>query len=164
MVVEVNNPQPSQLLNMIVCDPKNKACMDPMCQKCCFDEVKFAETDCPEVSTIHTAVLCAAHGTKSYATLSESLRHEWTVWAHLEPILKELRAKCPEKVVLHVISDGPVAKYRNKSNFYLLSTVPSLTGFKHITWNYCRRSHGKGAPDGLGWAIKRCRAPYLPRR
>lgn len=36
-----------------------------------------------------------------------------------------------------------------------MSTVPFTMGFKHVTWNYSEMSHGKGAPDGVGGAIKR---------
>lgn len=245
----------SELLVMIVCDPKNKDCMDRVCAKCCFDEVEFPETEsssevtwdqwkrvtstngkrmfgnmvkqiytgtikdlmelfsqkleslaihqfnwlhqaeqfrylkqnitgCEAVlhvdfsenyacklntevqafhfggsrqqATIHTAVLYTVHGTKSYATLSDSLRHdERAVWAHLEPILGELRETFPQITTLHIQSDGPVTQYRNKNNFYLLSTVPFLSGFTKVTWNYSEKSHGKGAPDGIGGAIKR---------
>ena len=107
-------------------------------------------------ATIHTAILYTVHGTKSFATLSDSLRHdERAVWAHLEPILKELRATYPKITALHVISDGPVTQYRNKANFYMLSTVPFLSGFEYVSWNYSERSHGKGAPDGIGGAVKR---------
>lgn len=252
----------SELLKMIVCDPKSKACMDRVCVKCCFDEIEFPDTDCTEISweqwervtsttgektfanvlkktytgtiqdlkelfqkklealaihqfnwvhqteqfrdlkqnlteseavlhidfsenysckmsteiqsyhfggsrkqaTIHTAVLYKAHSTRSYATVSNSLRHdERAVWAHLEPILKELRVTSPQITVLHIISDGPVTQYRNKSNFYLLSTVPFLTGFKHVTWNYSEKCHGKGAPDGIGGAVKRDADLYVRR-
>ena len=105
-------------------------------------------------ATIHTAVLYTVHGTKSYATLSDCLRHdEWAVWAHLEPILKELRKTFPQITTLHILSDGPVTQYRNKNNFYLLSTVPFLSAIKNVTWNYSEKSHGKGAPDGIGGTI-----------
>ena len=87
--------------------------------------------------------------------MPDSLRHvEEGVRAHLEPIPKELQATCPQITVLHVISDGPVTQYRNKANFYFLSTLPFLSGFKHVTWNYSEKSHGKGAPDGIGGAVK----------
>lgn len=43
-------------------------------------------------------------------------------------ILKELRATCPQITVLHVLSDGPVTQFRNKANFYFLSTVPFFLG------------------------------------
>ncbi|CAJ1050756.1 uncharacterized protein LOC111858282 [Xyrichtys novacula] len=115
-------------------------------------------------ATIHTAILYTVHGTKSYTTLSDSLRHdERAVWAHLEPILKEIRATYPQIMTLHVISDGPVTQYRNKANFYLLSTVPFLSGFKHVSWNYSEKSHGKGAPDGIGGAVKRDADLYVRR-
>ncbi|KAJ8282121.1 hypothetical protein COCON_G00046400, partial [Conger conger] len=96
-------------------------------------------------------------GCQSYATISDSLRHdERAVWAHLEPILKEVKEQNPSVTTLHFMSDGPVTQYRNKRNFYLLSTLPFLWGFKEITWNYSEKAHGKGAPDGVGGAIKRC--------
>ena len=108
-------------------------------------------------ATIHTAVLYTVNATKSYATLSDSLHHdERAVWAHLEPILKELRTNCPQITTLHIINDGPVTQYRNKTNFYLLSTLPFIYAFKNSTWNcYLERAHGKGAPDGIGGAVKR---------
>lgn len=107
-------------------------------------------------ATIHTAVLYTVHGTKAYATLSDSLCHDdRAVWAHLEPILKELCATFSQITVLHVIIDGPITQYRNKPNFYLLSTVPFLAEFNHVMWNYSEKSHGKGAPDGVGGASKR---------
>lgn len=56
---------------------------------------------------------------------------------------------------LHVLSDGPVTQYRNRANCYLLSSVPYTWGLKQITWNYSERAHGKGAPDGVGGAVKR---------
>ena len=55
---------------------------------------------------------------------------------------------------LHVLSVDPVTQYRNKANCYLLSSVPYTWGLKHITWNYSERAHGKGAPDGVGGAVK----------
>ena len=48
-------------------------------------------------ATLHTTVLYTLHSTRSYATLSDSLRHdERAVWAHLEPILRELRTTWPQ--------------------------------------------------------------------
>ncbi|KAJ4944117.1 hypothetical protein JOQ06_012662, partial [Pogonophryne albipinna] len=35
----------SELLGMIVCDPKNKGCMDRICAKCCFEVVQLHETE-----------------------------------------------------------------------------------------------------------------------
>lgn len=61
----------------------------------------------------------------------------------------------PNPKVLHVMSDGPVTQYRDKKNFYLLSTIPFLSGFKQVTWNFSEKSRGKGAPDGVGGAVKR---------
>ncbi|KAJ4943776.1 hypothetical protein JOQ06_006271, partial [Pogonophryne albipinna] len=35
------------------------------------------------------------------------------------------------------------------------NSVPYTWGLKQITWNYSERAHGKGAPDGVGGAVKR---------
>ena len=50
--------------------------------------------------------------------MPDSLRHdEEGVWAHLEPILKELHAICPKITVLHVVSDGPVVESAVKTSW-----------------------------------------------
>lgn len=81
----------------------------------------------------------------------------------MEPSLKELRTTNPQIETIHFISDGPLTQYRNKGNFYLLSTVPFLFGFVHITWNYSEKYHGKCAPDGVGAAVKREADQYVLR-
>ena len=40
-------------------------------------------------------------------------------------------------------------------NFYLFSTKVFELGYQSATWNFWEASHGKGAPDGIGGAIKR---------
>ena len=81
-----------------------------------------------------------------------------TVWAHLIPVLAHLRndidtdnsIKC-----LHFESDSPSGQYRNRSNAYLMSTIPFDMGYSDVSWNYYEVGHGKGAPDGVGAAMKR---------
>lgn len=108
-------------------------------------------------ATVHTCVAYTVHGCQLYATISSSLRHdEHATWAHLEPVVLDVRERCnPPQTTLHVMSDGPVTQYRNKKNFYLLSTVPFLSGIKCVTWNFAEKSHGKGAPNGVGGTVKR---------
>ena len=36
-----------------------------------------------------------------------------------------------------------------------MSSIPYTWGFKRVTWNFSERSHGKGAPDGVGGVLKR---------
>ncbi|KAL0151585.1 hypothetical protein M9458_053102 [Cirrhinus mrigala] len=107
-------------------------------------------------ATIHTCVVYMASSSCSYATISASLRHyERAVWAHMEPVLREAIDKCnTPPSTLHIISDGAVTQYRNKKNLYLLSTVHFLSGFQGVTWNFNEKLHGKGAPDGVGGAVK----------
>ncbi|MGH0121770.1 UNVERIFIED_CONTAM: hypothetical protein FKN15_075518 [Acipenser sinensis] len=106
--------------------------------------------------TLHTGVLYLSWGrVESFASLSSSLQHDAVAtWAHLEPVLRDLRENHPAVTDLHFLSDGPMSQYRNKRNFYLASTIPFMKGFSYITWNFSEVSHGKGAPDGVGGALK----------
>lgn len=89
-----------------------------------------------------------------FCTISGSRRHDPSaIWAHLTPILLELRDRNIE--VVHFFSDGPSSQYKNKGNIFFFKTYFHEMGFKCGTWNYSEASHGKGAPDGLGAAIKR---------
>ena len=56
---------------------------------------------------------------------------------------------------LNFFSDGPATQYKQKGNFFLLSTEPLSKGFSVVNWNLFETIHGKGAPDGVGGAIKR---------
>ncbi|KAL1250664.1 hypothetical protein QQF64_018460 [Cirrhinus molitorella] len=106
--------------------------------------------------TLHTGVLYLSRGrVEAFASLSDCLQHDAVAtWAHLDPVLRYIRGKYPEAHNLHFISDGPTSQYRNKTSFYLASTVPFMHGFQWVTWNFTEASHGKGAPDGVGGALK----------
>lgn len=54
-----------------------------------------------------------------------------------------------------MFSDGPATQYKQKGNFFCLSTEPFDLGFEEVSWNYFEASHGKGAPDGIGGSLKR---------
>lgn len=106
-------------------------------------------------ATLHTVVVYTeADLPKSYCTISSSKQHNaYAVWAHLVPILEILRMKGVDTV--HFFSDGPSSQYKNKENLFLLNTFYKEMGFKYATWNFSESSHGKGAPDGVGAAVKR---------
>ncbi|KAA0717666.1 hypothetical protein E1301_Tti014557 [Triplophysa tibetana] len=75
-------------------------------------------TSATEVGRLTSAKPLEAHGCQSYTTISSSLRHdERAIWAHLEPVLKDVRE----------------------------STVPFLSGIMRVTWNFAGKSHGKEA-------------------
>lgn len=57
---------------------------------------------------------------------------------------------------VHFLSDGPSQKYRNKNMFYLIATFfQKELQCQSIRWHFTEKGHGKGAPDGIGGAIKR---------
>lgn len=106
-------------------------------------------------ASLHTVVTYTEEGTTdTVCSISPSKRHDPpAIWAHLMPILEELKEKKIDTI--HFFSDGPSSQYRNKENFYFLTTIFTDMGFKCATWNFSEASHGKGAPDGVGAAIKR---------
>ncbi|KAL2099467.1 hypothetical protein ACEWY4_005947 [Coilia grayii] len=108
-------------------------------------------------ATLHTGVLYVHdQPPMSFATISPSRRHDpVAIWAHLDPILDMVQSEYSDVQHLHFFSDGPATQYRQKGNFFMISSEPHQKGFKKITWNFFEASHGKGAPDGVGGALKR---------
>lgn len=107
-------------------------------------------------ATLHTGVVYLFGEHHSFTTISESLRHDPSaIWAHLKPVLHQLKRTHPEVTYIHFFSDGPTTQYRNKANFYFFSTVLHQMGFHAATWNFFESGHGKGAPDGIGGSVKR---------
>lgn len=90
------------------------------------------------------------------------------IWQHLSPVLDDVRSTYPEITTVHFYSDGSCTQYRQRGNLFLVSTELFSCGFKAGTWNYFEASHGKGAPDGIGGALKRkadsivCRGTDIP--
>ena len=105
--------------------------------------------------TLHTGVLYLKNQTIPFCTISPSTQHDPpAIWAHLTPILQMIRLH-PDVKTLHVFTDGPTTQYRQKGNFYSMSTRPFDFGFHTISWHFFESGHGKGAPDGIGGALKR---------
>lgn len=113
--------------------------------------------------SLHTGILYVYGGKPvPFATVSPSRDHgPPAIWAHLSPILKYLRKSHPKVTTVHFFSDGPSSQYKQKNNFYLFSTLVYQMGFKNSTWSFFESSHGKGAPDGVGGALKRLANHYV---
>ena len=77
------------------------------------------------------------------------------VWAFMRPILKEMKGKYTTVEYAYAYSDGPTTQYRQKANFYLLSTEIYDLGYKAANSNFHEAEHGKGIPDGIGDELKR---------
>ena len=106
--------------------------------------------------TLHTGMLYTTGGAESFCSLSDSKRHDApSIWAHLMPILDWIQESFPLVKHLYFLSDGPTTQYRNKTNMYLMSTIPADRGFISVNWIFTEAGHGKGAPDGVGAAVKR---------
>ncbi|CAF4941167.1 unnamed protein product [Pieris macdunnoughi] len=113
--------------------------------------------------TLHTAVMyhfsaeAQSKRITSYCTVSSNQNHgPSAIWAHLHPILSELKEKHPAVTTVHFFSDGPATQYKQKINFYLMANrFFEDYGFRQISWNFFESGHGKGAADGVGGIMKR---------
>lgn len=108
--------------------------------------------------SLHTGVTYLKDKTpSSFCTISDNTRHDPSaIWAHLHPILSEIKATHPNIKTIHFISDGPTTQYRSRNNFYLMRwKCLDKYGFSSVTWNFTEAGHGKGAPDGVGGLVKR---------
>lgn len=113
-------------------------------------------------ATLHTGVFYVGRKFVSFATISESLDHSpAAIWAHLDPIFKLLKEQFPQVDTIHFFSDGPSTQYRQKKNFFLFSTRLFDLTFVAGTWSFFESSHGKGAADGVGSALKRKANDYV---
>ena len=72
--------------------------------------------------SLHTGVMYIKDlKPSSFCSISESTRHDPpSIWAHLQPVIDEIKTKFPLVNMLHCISDGPTTQYRSKTNFYLI--------------------------------------------
>lgn len=106
--------------------------------------------------SLHTGVIYTQSAMISFCSLSPSKDHgPGAIWAHLQPVIEYLKKELPEINVLHFFTDGPCTQYKQKNNFFLLTRKVREFNFWYITWNFFEASHGKGAADGIGGAIKR---------
>lgn len=103
--------------------------------------------------TLHTGVLyMEGKEPMSFCTISDSRRHDpLAIWAYLEPVLGWIQEVSSLIHLYHFFSDGPATQYRQKKNFFLFIQKIS----EGSTWNFFEAAHGKGAPDGIGAALKR---------
>lgn len=109
-------------------------------------------------ATLHTGVLYvhAAPHPMSFCTVSPSrIKGPPAIWQHLSPVLDYVQSVYPEVSTIHFYSDGPCSQYKQRGNLLLFCTELFRQGFTAGTWNFFEASHGKGAPDGVGGALKR---------
>lgn len=109
-------------------------------------------------ATLHTGVLYPGPNATPvcFCTVSSSRQKgPPAIWEHLRPVLNYIRQEYSAVKVLHFLSDGPCTQYRQRGNFYLFCTELYKRGFAQGTWNFFEANHGKGAPDGVGGALKR---------
>ncbi|KAK5909852.1 hypothetical protein CesoFtcFv8_003745 [Champsocephalus esox] len=82
----------SELLGMIVCDPKNKGCMDRICAKCCFEVVQFHETEnSREVTWEQWKRVKSTNGEKTFANVVKQT-HTGTIKEVIDLFYQKLEA------------------------------------------------------------------------
>lgn len=108
--------------------------------------------------TLHTGVYYVGKDRvgKTFCTVSDSTDHgPAAVWAHLKPVLTEIRQTYKTVDSIEFFSDGPVGQYKQKANFFLMTKEPFAYGFKNVRWPIFEYGHGKGIPDAIGGSLKR---------
>jgi hypothetical protein len=92
-----------------------------------------------------------------FATLSDdTTKTAEAVWAHLLPVLAHIKAVHPSVIHVTFVTDSPSSQYRNRYTLALLREFTVATGrWETANWIFHESGHGKGAPDGVGAAIKR---------
>ena len=117
-------------------------------------------------ATMHTGVsyIGGMDEHVSFCATSESFEHGPAgIWAYMDPVLDHIREQFPHITTIHFVSDGPTAQYKQRNNFYMCSTITTDKGFQVSTWNLTAAGHGKGAPDGVGGALKRLVDRYIAK-
>lgn len=67
----------------------------------------------------------ARTSTKHFFTVTEDLNHgPDAIWAHLKPVFTHISKTNPQVDSLEFFCDGPTAQYRQKGNFFFLTTRP----------------------------------------
>lgn len=86
---------------------------------------------------LHTGMYYTKEAKSGFCTISESKRQDAaSIWAYMDPILREIQRAHPSIDTVHFWSDGPSKQYKNKKNVFLLSDIPLKLGFKRATWNF----------------------------
>ena len=119
------------------------------------DEVQSAHWAHTQV-TIFTAVAWSQEGSHSFCITSDTMAHDkYAAAVFIEHILDELQSLLTDEIKeLDIFSDGAAQHFKQK---YIFSFVSSLLRTKQIrvNWHFFATSHGKGAVDGIGGAVKR---------
>ena len=151
---------------------KTKALKETLSDDSCIIHIDFSENYSCKYATepqsvhfgasrnqvsLHTGVLYRhMQPPLSFCSMSENTRHDPSaIWAHLHPILEDLKSSNPNIKTVHFMSDGPTTQYRSRKHFFLMKEkMHKMYGFTTVTWNFSESGHGKGAPDGIGGVVK----------
>ena len=108
--------------------------------------------------SLHTGVVYVGKDIIPFCSMSDNLKHSpGAIWAHIQPVIGYIQQTYSQVEFqgIHFVSDGPTTQYRNKAYFHLWANKIIQNKFKYSTWNFLEASHGKGAADGVGAAVKR---------
>ena len=105
----------------------------------------------------HTGVAYIEKTVYSFCLVSDCLKHgPAAILAHLKPVIEYKKSISGKPLQgIHFLTDRPTIQYREKANFFYWAKEIFDSGFEYSTWNFLEVSHGKGAADGIGAAIKR---------
>ena len=111
-----------------------------------------------EQCTIHPIVVYHESGHFTLVVVSDELKHDAAfVTLIVEELVQHISSKFPRVDKIRIWSDGCVAQYKNKFNFFQLTQTSEKFGIQ-CDWNFFESCHGKGPCDGVGGTVKRAAA------
>lgn len=120
------------------------------------DEIQSAHWSHKQV-TIFTCCIWFDDEMKSVAIISNDTSHtKQAVWTFLKNIIDYVQTiRCNTIEILNIFSDNCAAQFKNKYTLSSLFELKKRGKAKQLQWHFFAASHGKGAVDGIGGAIKR---------
>lgn len=105
--------------------------------------------------TVFTCVIWSNNTTESLAIISDDLDHsKCSVWTFLKLIGNFIKTTFPLVDHLIIFSDNAASQFRSRYIVANLCYLEEDLGYQYVEWTTFAASHGKGAVDGVGAAIK----------
>lgn len=105
--------------------------------------------------TVFTCVIWSCNRTESLVIISDDLDHtKYAVWTFLKVIGNFIKCEFPQVGHLIIFSDNAASQFRSKYTMSNLCYLEDDLDYQFIEWTTFAASHGKGAVDGVGGALK----------
>ena len=107
-------------------------------------------------ATLFTARAWTPDGDFSYGVISDNLSHDkYSAATYMERVIEDTQSRMTSKLTeIDIHTDGAAQHFKSRYMFLYISRLMAKKGIK-VNWHFSATSHGKGAVDGIGGALKR---------